>query len=161
MKFRGWCLGKCTKWPQNDWQFWGQKSSYAYHIYPLSPTTVSFTNQRAVFEVPANMSKVCQMTWMISKWPWHFWGQKVPCAYLIFPWGPQCCPFRSTMTCFWVARKSALNDPQITLTCFRLKACICNIPEILLRPKFTHPFRSPVSHSLRELIFFNFPLNTT
>ncbi len=129
---------KYTKWPQITLTTSKSKIPICMLHTPQGPIFVHFTLQWAVFKLRPDVWK------SVPKWPWHVHGKNTNMDATYTPRGLYFHLFHSTMSHFWVTAQfleSALNDPQITLTCYQH---VCYTwPQ---GPDF-HPFRYAMSRS--------------
>ena len=131
------------KWP---WHVKGHKYQYACYIYPRGPNFHPFRSTMSRIRVTSQFWK--KVHWMTPKWSWHVQDHRYMHMLTTYTPRPK---FSSVSFCdepqvfeLWPnIGKSAPNDPQITLTCSRLKAHIC-ILHASSRLKYS-PFRSKMS----------------
>ncbi len=126
-------------------------SMRAWVLHYVQCTHITSNAHWSILDLPSNLSKVHQMK---AKWPWNLSRAKVPICILHTPPEAQIyCPFHSAMCHFWVTALfcekctyrpifgiSAVNVPNVTLTCSSTQVPICIL------------YECPDVHSVRTLM---------
>ncbi len=140
-------FGKVLQVTPNDLDMLKVTNTNMHATYtPEDQIFIRFALRWAEFELHPNFEK--KVHWMTPKWSWHVQDHRYMHMLTTYTPRPK---FSSVSFCdepqvfeLWPnIGKSAPNDPQITLTCSRLKAHIC-ILHASSRLKYS-PFRSKMS----------------